>query len=303
MKKLLAVAILVTASLALAQNPVQRYASATNDGITGTTINTVTSINSAGKAIITTTGCTGIVGVTVGGAGVSGSAIIAMHGVSTSVVFDGATTAGDYFTCSTTVAGDAHDTGSPSFPSSGWGGGIVLSTNAGAGTYAVLLVGQQAIAGANTALSNLVSPAINATLEFAATKSVGDTTAPPQYVCFYGTGTQGSDSICFTGAPTGNRTVTFQDAAGTVGLRFTGSASITPAALSDGDCEQPATTIAITGANAGDPVLVGPPATIAAGLYVLGVVTAANTVTVQICNLSGGALTPVSGTYAATIVH
>lgn len=301
MKRLIAISALV-ASAAFAQNPVKRLASITNEGSTGTTINTITSVTGApSTAIKTTTGCTGIVGVTVAGAGITGSAIISITG-NTSIVFDGNTTAGDYFTCSGTVAGDAHDTGSSTYPTGGWVGGIVLTTNTGTGTYAAFLMPQQAVAGANTALSNLVSPVVNATFEFAATKGVGDNTAPPQYIYWYGGGSQGTDAFRFAGTPSGHQDITFSGA-GTVAYRLIGTASITPGSLVDGACADQGTTIALTGAVAGDPAVIGPPATLAAGLEATGVVSSTNTITVRICNLSGGALTPASGTYTATIVH
>lgn len=300
--KRLAVLALFGFTALFAQAPVQRYASIANEGSTGTTVGTITSLSGApSKAIKTTTGCAGIVGVTVAGAGTTGSAIIATAG-NASIVFDGNTVAGDYFTCSGTVAGDAHDTGSSTYPAGGWVGGIVLTTNTGTGTYATVLFPQQALAGANIALSNLVSPVVNATLEFGATKNVGDTTAPPQHVFFYGSGTQGSDDFEFMGTPSGHQQITF-GGAGTVGLRLIGTASITPASLVDGACADQGTTIALTGAVAGDPAVIGPPSTLAAGLYATGVTTATNTITVRLCNLSGGALTPASGTYTATIVH
>jgi hypothetical protein len=285
-----------------AQAPVQRYTSILNEGATGTTVATITSLTGApSKAIKTTVGCAGIVGVTVGGAGITGSAIIATNG-NASIVFDGNTVAGDYFTCSGTVAGNAHDTGSSTYPTGGWVGGIVLTTNAGTGTYAAVLFPQQALAGANVALSNLVSPVVSQTLEFAATKSVGDTTAPPQYLYFYGAGTQGSDSFEFIGTPSGHQQITISGS-GTMGFRLIGTATITPGSLVDGACADQSPTVALTGAVAGDPAVIGAPSTLAAGLYALGVTTATNTITVRLCNLSGGTLTPASGTYTATIVH
>src|SRR5207249_3103167 len=56
-----------------------------------------------------------------------------------SCVFDGATTAGDYVTISSTTAGDCHDAGA-TFPTSGGQVlGRVLSTNGAGGTYAMVL--------------------------------------------------------------------------------------------------------------------------------------------------------------------
>src|SRR5207237_3957849 len=91
----------------------------TNDTTTGTTVNKLAKLTGApSKAIITaTTDTAGAVGIVVGGAGTSGSAQIARIGTA-SCVFDGATTAGDYVTISSTTAGDCHDAGA-TLPTSG----------------------------------------------------------------------------------------------------------------------------------------------------------------------------------------
>ena len=72
----------------------------------------------------------------ISGAGTTGSAVIQVIG-SASCVFDGATTAGDFVTGSSTTAGDCHDAGN-TFPSSTAVLGIVTTTNGGAGTYTVI---------------------------------------------------------------------------------------------------------------------------------------------------------------------
>lgn len=109
-----------------------------NAGATGTTVNTLTKLTGAPSTavIATTTDVGGIVGITVSGAGTTGSAIIAQSG-SVSCVFDGATTAGHYVGISTTIAGNCHDVGA-SYPS-GQAIGRVLSTNGGVGTYSIAL--------------------------------------------------------------------------------------------------------------------------------------------------------------------
>ena len=88
-----------------------------------------------------TTDLSGIEGITVSGAGTSGSAVIQQNGIAP-CVFDGATSANDYVQISSTVAGDCHDTGASTLPTMGGQViGTVLSTNSGAGTYQIALSG------------------------------------------------------------------------------------------------------------------------------------------------------------------
>jgi hypothetical protein len=109
-----------------------------NASSTGTTANTLTKLTGApSTAVIAATTDTGhVVGITTAGAGTSGTATITTAGV-ISCVFDGATTAGDYVQISATVAGNCHDTGSATYPTSGQVIGRVLSTNGASGTYNV----------------------------------------------------------------------------------------------------------------------------------------------------------------------
>lgn len=110
-----------------------------NAGTTGTTLNKLAKINSNGSLVITATSDTsGAYGVVVAGAGTSGSADVAQVGQA-SCVFDGATTAGDYVTISSSTAGDCHDDGA-SAPAGVQAVGRVLTTNASAGTYAMALL-------------------------------------------------------------------------------------------------------------------------------------------------------------------
>jgi hypothetical protein len=92
------------------------------------------------EATIATTGTTqGILGICAAGCGGSGNATIVRWGAAT-CSFDQGTVAGDYVVPSTTTGGDCHDTGSNSYPTSGSQPlGWVLSTNSGAGNYAVIL--------------------------------------------------------------------------------------------------------------------------------------------------------------------
>lgn len=112
----------------------------TNAGSTGTTVNTLTKLTGAPSTavIAATTDTSGIIGVTTGGAGTSGIATIQINGL-VSLVMDGATTAGDYVQISTTTAGNGHDTGAATCPTSGQVIGRVLTTNGSGGTYSVNL--------------------------------------------------------------------------------------------------------------------------------------------------------------------
>jgi len=60
-------------------------------------------------------------------------------------------------------------------------------------------------------------------------------------------------------------------------------------------------TITVTGATAGNPVILGPPAAIEAGLTWSGYVSAANTVTVRVHNNTGGAVDPASAIWTVAV--
>jgi hypothetical protein len=114
-----------------------------NATTTGTTLNKLAKVTgSPATAIIASTSDTnGVIGVVVDGAGTTLNAQIARGGQA-SCVFDGATTAGDYVQISSAIAGDCHDAGA-SYPGIGQVLGRVLSTNASAGTYAMLASGSE----------------------------------------------------------------------------------------------------------------------------------------------------------------
>jgi hypothetical protein len=126
-----------------------------NASSTGTTVNTLTKLTGApSTAVISGAGDTaGAIGIVDSGAGTTGSAVIQENGQH-ACVFDGATTAGHYVQISATTAGNCHDTGSATYPTTGQVIGTVLSTNGGAGTYTVDMSLKQAN----------VTPAAGATL-------------------------------------------------------------------------------------------------------------------------------------------
>lgn len=74
-----------------------------------------------------------------------------------------------------------------------------------------------------------------------------------------------------------------------------GSASLSFGAIaSNSTAEQ---NITVTGAATAKSVMLGPPAAIEAGLIWCGYVSAANTVTVRVHNMSGGSITPATATW------
>ena len=117
-----------------------------NASSTGTTVHKLAKLTGApSTAVITaTTDTSGAVGVVVGGAGTTSNAQIAVSGQAT-CVFDGGTTAGDYVQISASVGGDCTDAGA-TYPSANQVIGRVLSTNASAGTYAILVFHPEIVA-------------------------------------------------------------------------------------------------------------------------------------------------------------
>jgi hypothetical protein len=110
-----------------------------NDTTTGTTLNTLTTLTSSSPAtaVVASAGAvSGIVGITVGGAGKTTAALIQQSG-QTNCQFDGPTTAAHLVVSSTSIPGDCHDSGSASPNSAAVG--IVTTTNSAAGLYTVIL--------------------------------------------------------------------------------------------------------------------------------------------------------------------
>lgn len=106
-------------------------------------MNTLTKLNTSGQAVIASTSDTGgELGITVAGAGTSGSALIATQGLVT-CAFDGTAADGDYVQISSSTAGDCHDAGS-TFPTSGGQiMGQVQSGGSGADDYTIALYSSQ----------------------------------------------------------------------------------------------------------------------------------------------------------------
>jgi len=80
---------------------------------------------------------------------------------------------------------------------------------------------------------------------------------------------------------------------------ITGSASLSFGSVAaNGTADQ---TITVTGATAGQSVMLGPPAAIESGFTWSGFVSAADTVTVRVHNNTGGSVTPATATWYATV--
>ncbi|MFC6080923.1 hypothetical protein [Sphaerisporangium aureirubrum] len=80
---------------------------------------------------------------------------------------------------------------------------------------------------------------------------------------------------------------------GTATLDFPSIAAATSAEL----------TITVTGAAVGNAVALAPPATLTAGLVAFGRVTATNTVTVRLANVTASAIDPASATWGASVIQ
>jgi hypothetical protein len=84
--------------------------------------------------------------------------------------------------------------------------------------------------------------------------------------------------------------------------RLTGTGSLTWASFAQSTCQE--STITLTGAVTGDEVMLGPPATIDQGFQWGAYVSSANTVTVRMCKITTGTVTPASNglSWRATII-
>lgn len=60
-------------------------------------------------------------------------------------------------------------------------------------------------------------------------------------------------------------------------------------------------TVTVTGAAVGDKVVLGAPSTLEAGLIAFGFVSATNTVTIRLANLSGGTVDPASASWKVAV--
>lgn len=106
---------------------------------------------------------------------------------------------------------------------------------------------------------------------------------------------QSQSGVCYVNSQSGGVSVV---------TKISGSSSIAfGSSIPDGSCAVGGTTITVTGANTGDPVIIGPLVPLASGVESYGKTTGSNVVTVEDCNFSGGAVTPGTTTYTAQVFH
>jgi hypothetical protein len=168
-----------------------------NAGVTGTALNQLAKLTGAPATAIlaSTSDTTGIIGVVVDGAGTTGNAQIARGGQAL-CVFDGATVPGDYVQISSAVAGDCDDAGA-TLPSSGEIIGRVLSTNATAGTFAMVVAGSENRSG------SLPSMNPGGSLVAASSSSVATTVARLDASQFSGADAFAQVNACVAALPAG----------------------------------------------------------------------------------------------------
>lgn len=121
-----------------------------------------------------------------------------------------------YYRTSTPESAQTGNPGDWAYVNDGAGNGSAYIKATGTATNTGWVVIGTGAAGANTALSNLASVSINASLIPQTTLDLGATTTAWRSIYFYGSGTYGSHSFQLTGTPTGHRVVTFIDATQTV---------------------------------------------------------------------------------------
>lgn len=97
-------------------------------------------------------------------------------------------------------------------------------------------------------------------------------------------------------------TWSFPSGGGTLAVRLVGSATIDFASINDGACAD-STSLTVTGAVAADKLAPAWPTALASGLTGSMFVSAADTVTVRLCNLSGASVDPASGTFGAAVIR
>ena len=107
--------------------------------------------------------------------------------------------------------------------------------------------------------------------------------------------------------PTADRTITLPNDSGTVMLGDTPVKSLTkvfdnldPSSVDAQSCLD--VEVTLTGAKAGDAVVIGPPADFTANLSVCGYVSAPDKVQIRLCNPTSAAIDPPAASYRVTVL-
>jgi len=129
-----------------------------------------------------------------------------------------------------------------------------------------------------------------------------DNSTPPLWILPKSVAVTNSNTLTvgFASAQSGSCVVNASGGSGSPTF-LAGSGSLSFGAINQAACAQ--LTFTLTGANAGDSIAPGWPATLEAGLAGTMVVTSANTIAVRLCNLSGATLDPATQTFKATVIH
>jgi hypothetical protein len=108
-------------------------------------------------------------------------------------------------------------------------------------------------------------------------------------------------TVTFASSQSGSCIVNASGGGGGLPAFLSGSAQLTFGSIAQAACAQ--LSFSLTGANPGDVVAPGWPATLETGLMGSMIASASNTVVVRLCNLSGASVTPAVQTFKATVIH
>lgn len=195
--------------------------------------------------------------------------------------------------------------GNAVFPTSGNNFHLTVRRNfnptSGSATYAWLYANPEVnqTGGASGVTRGVwVSPSLTAAADF---RGIEVSNCGSHKAIVTGTGlVQLGDSVTITGNLTASGTL--QVGGGTIVANIlSATATLDFPSIATNDTHT--LTITVTGAVAGDAVFLGVPAGLDAGLIFCASVTAADTVTVRMHNLSGGSVDPASGTFRATVMR
>lgn len=184
---------------------------------------------------------------------------------------------------------------------SGSGNGTAYVYVTGAGTLTVGHNLTVACSAGCTQQSGVTSfpPNVLPIYSWTATNGTWDSTGGRDQRAFLGAKTlAGGQGIVITEAP-GQSTLAVDN--GVIPTYLMNTATLNFPAIATGACAVDQ-SITVSGANTGDAVAPGWPV-LPAGIFGLMAVSAVNTVSVRLCNLSGASVTPPSNTYRATIVR
>src|SRR3989344_4810511 len=122
---------------------------------------------------------------------------------------------------------------------------------------------------------------------------------------FEGASANSSETTLAVTDPTADRTITFQDVTGTIPMSIVvgSSGAVDFGSVANTACTADSANITATGAVLGDRIVLSSGTALEVGSFLIGRVTAADTVRFQFCNLSGGAIDRASDTYSVQVIR